>query len=211
MTPYYLCGVQKPEDGFGVELSPPGPPLTTSLQQARAGGGNDNICEFKRQGAHSPTTIPAKQTSLWGIYLLPIPIDLGGEIQRHKEPLSSSIPFPNAVFFPFTPKSSILHRITSSPQWQENGEISPRQLLPTIIPCARVGSAHTDPSVDPSSVACGAVSPVPASSPAPKLLSQRTPSARLSPVEAAGILSPAPSPWPTPSTGAHDPHQPTWP
>lgn len=48
-------------------------------------------------------------------------------------------------------------------------------------------------------------------SPAPKLLSQRTPSARLSPVEAAGILSPAPSPRPTPSTGAHDPHQPTWP
>lgn len=66
--------------------------------KTRRGAGNYHICGLEqRQGAHSLTTTPEKQTSLGKTYLLPIPIEVGSEIQRHKEPLFSGTSFPNPI------------------------------------------------------------------------------------------------------------------
>lgn len=87
--------------------------------KTRAGAGNYHICGLEqRQGAHSLTTTPEKQTSLGKTYLLPIPIEVGVRYKDTKNLCSQELP--SQTQFPFTPNLSILHRIPSSPQWQKN-------------------------------------------------------------------------------------------
>lgn len=166
--------------------------------KTRAGAGNYHICGLEqRQGAHSLTTTPEKQTSLGKTYLLPIPIEVGVRYKDTKNLCSQELP--SQTQFPFTPNLSILHRIPSSPQWQKNEGVSPWQLLPPphnfpMFQCrscpdrSQRGSQllylFTSPCWAPVSV--GLFLPFPSHLPGPKLLSQ-SPPAGLSPVGAAGL------------------------